>query len=78
MFQFKGAWSFVCGGLSPPKPTRGDGPGTGHSVNMSWGCGQITSPLPFSFVSLWLFFFLMSREFRIKYYVYELEQLVQW
>jgi len=40
-------------------------------------CVQITSPLLFSLVSLWLFLFLTSREFRIKHYVFELEQLVQ-
>jgi len=40
-------------------------------------CGEITSPLPFRLVSLWLFLFLISRELGIKQYVYELEQLVQ-
>jgi len=46
--------------------------------SVQWECGRITSPLPFSLVSLWLLLFLISREFRIRQYVYELEQIVQW
>ena len=51
---------------------------TGHSTNMQWEGGQTTSPLPFLLVSFWLFLFLISRQFRIKQFVYESEQLVQW
>jgi len=35
--------------------------------NVSCECGQVASPLPLSLVSLWLFLFLISRQFRIKY-----------
>ena len=37
-----------------------------------------TSPQPFSLISLWLFLFLISREFKIRSFIFELEQLVQW
>jgi len=37
-----------------------------YSINMQWVCGQITSRLPFSLVSMWLCLFLITRELRIK------------
>jgi len=45
--------------LPPPNLKPGYGPG--NEV-----CGQVTSPLPFSLVSLWLLLFLISRELRVK------------
>jgi len=39
-----------------------------YSINMQWECGQTTSPLLFSFVSLCLFLFQISRKLRKKWY----------